>query len=151
MENDKLNPEQTYKTMMIVWFAILMSQIMFVFIIFVVKSELFRFDFSGPLLGSNPPVVLIAAGISIITLIASFVLKKKFLAQAVAEQKVALVQTATIVGCAFAEVSSLLGLMLAFAFDFKLFFVFSAFGIIGTLLHFPKRDDAHAASYKAGL
>ncbi len=151
MENEKLDPEQTYKTTMVVWFALLMSQFMFLFMIFVVRSELFRFDFSGPLLGENPLVVFVAAAVSITTLILSFVLKKKFLTQAVTEQKVGLVQTATIVGCALAEVSSLLGVVLALGFGFKLFFVFSALGIIGTLLHFPKREDAHAASSNARL
>jgi hypothetical protein len=46
------------------------------------------------------------------------------------------------------EAISLLGVALAFAFSYQYFFLWFALGILGTILHFPKRDNLVAASYK---
>lgn len=148
MSNENINVEEQYKTMTILWFALLFSQIMFLVVLFFVKPEIYRLDFSKPLLGENAPVVLALAFLSVSTVAASFVLRKKFLAQAVSEQKTELVQTALIVGCALCEAASLFGLVAAFAFSYQYFFLFFALGIGGTILHFPKRENLIAASYK---
>jgi len=41
-----------------------------------------------------------------------------------------------------------LGIVLAFAFAYQYFFAWFALGIIGILLHYPRRDDIVSASYK---
>lgn len=148
MDKGKSSSEQIYKTSVVIWFAILMSQVMFLVIVFVVKPELFRFDLGAPILGSNAEFVIAAVAVATVSLTASSALKKKFLALSVAEQKPSFFLIATIISVALAEVSSIIGVVLAFIFDYQFFFVFSALGIIGTLLHFPKRVDAHAASFK---
>ncbi|HKX83638.1 MAG TPA: hypothetical protein VJL58_05395 [Pyrinomonadaceae bacterium] len=76
-------------------------------------------------------------------------MKKKYLDQAVREQKVGLVQTAMIVGCALCESVSLFGLLLAFAFDYPYFWVLCALGIISTLFHFSTRKNIEGASFTA--
>lgn len=68
--------------------------------------------------------------------------------QAIQTGSIALVQTAVIIGCAMCELVSLFGIFIAFVFDFQFFFVFSALGIVGTLVHFPRRSDVHAAGFK---
>lgn len=149
MQNEKINPEGAYSTLLTIWGALLMSQFMFVVIVFFIKPELFRFDFAKPLLGENAVIVVALAAISLANLAISLVMRKKFIERAVNEQNIGLVQTGMIVGCALAEAISLFGLLLAFAFDYQYFFLFSILGMIGILLHFPKRGDIHAASYKA--
>jgi len=148
MPNEKINPEGAYGTLLTIWAALLMSQFMFLVIVFFTKPELFKFDLTKPLLGENAAIVVALAAISLADLVISIVLRKKFVERSVTEQNIGLVQTGMIVGCSLAEAISLFGLLLAFAFDYQYFFLFSMLGIIGILLHFPKRGDIHAASYK---
>ena len=148
MQNDKVNPEAAFKTMMSIWAALVMSQVFFPLIVFFAKPELFRFDLSKPLFGDFVVEIGFLGFISLVNLIVSFTLRKRFTDQAVSTSRIALVQTAMIIGCAICEIVSLFGVLVAFAFEFQFFFVFSALGIIGTLLHFPRRSDIHAASFK---
>jgi hypothetical protein len=46
------------------------------------------------------------------------------------------------------EAATLFGLVTAFVEDYLYFFIFFALGIVGILLHFPKRDDLMAAGFK---
>ena len=148
MSNENINPEGAYKTLIILWFALLMSQVMFLVIIFVAKPEVFRFDFTKPLLGENAPIVIALAILALVNFGLSFVMKKRSYEQAVAEQKIAYVQTGLIIACALCEAISLLGMVLAFAVSYQYFFLWFALGIFGVILHFPRRDTVIAASYK---
>lgn len=148
MRNGKINPEQAYTTLVIIWFALLVSQGLFVLVIFFARPELFRFDFTQPLLGNNAVVIGVLSLISLSSLVTSFVLRRRFLAQAIDEQKVELLQTALIAGCSACEVVSFIGILLAFLFSYQYFFFFSILGIAGTALHFPLRDNVHAASFR---
>lgn len=148
MQNQNSNVEGQYKTLAIIWFALLVSQIVLVVVIFFAKPEVFRFDFSKSLLGENTMMTVMFALLAISNLVMSFVLSRKYINQAIAEQKPALVQTAMIVGCALCEAISLFGVAMAFAFSYQYFFLWFALGIVGTILHFPKRDNLIAASYK---
>ncbi len=142
------NAEQSYKTLLIIWVALLISQLMFVVLIWFTKPELFKFDFSQPILGDNAMIVGVFAMLSVSDIVIGLVLRKKTLERSVAEQSIPLVQTAMIIGCALSEAISLFGVMLAFAFNYQYFFLFSILGVIGILLHFPRREELHAASYR---
>ncbi len=146
--NQKVNPEQAYRTLAIIWVALLSSQFMFLVIIFFSKPEILRFDFNKPLLGENAVMIIAFAALAIANFALSFIMKKRAFEQAIAEQKIAYIQTGLILACAFCEAISLLGIVLAFAFSYQYFFAWSALGILGILLHFPRRDDVIAASYK---
>lgn len=146
--NENLNIEQSYRTLVIIWFALLVSQVMLLVVIFFAKPEVLKFDLSKPLLGENAMIIIIFALLAISNLVMSFVLSRKNLKQAIAEQKIGLVQSAMIIGCALCEGISLFGVVLAFAFSYQYFFLWIALGIFGTILHFPKRDNLIAASYK---
>jgi F0F1-type ATP synthase membrane subunit c/vacuolar-type H+-ATPase subunit K len=143
------NVEQQYRTMTIIWAALLNSQILFLVMLYFIKPGIFSFDFTKPLLDERYSVVILAlAFVGISTFLMSFVLKSKFLKQAIETQKTAPVQTAMIIACALCESTTLFGLVLAFAFDYQYFFLWFALGILGIILHFPRRDQLAAASYK---
>lgn len=146
--NENLNVEQSYRTLMVIWFTLIVSQAIFFVLIYFAKPEVMKFDFSKPLLGDNAPVILVFALLAFVNLALSFVLERKNISQAIAEQKIEFVQTGMIIGCALCESVSLFGVVLAFAFSYQYFFLWIALGILGTILHFPKRDNLIAASYK---
>ena len=148
MQNQNTSVEQTYKTLVIIWAALFLSQFLFLVLIYFVRPEVFRFDFNQPLLGKNPEIVIALAFLAITEFVASLVLRRKFLKQAVAGHNVGMVQTAMIIGCSLCEAISLFGLLLVFLQSYQYFFLFFALAIFGFILHFPRRDDVTAASYK---
>lgn len=148
MQNPNPNVEQQYRILSVIWFVLLFSQVMFLVVVYFSRPEVFNFDFSKPLLGENPPITIAFAVLAIVNLIISFIIEKRAIEQAIAEQKPQLIQTGLIVACALCEAISILGLVLAFAFSYQYFFAWFAFGILGIILHFPKRGNLIAASYK---
>ena len=149
MENQKTNIEQIYRTLVVLWFALFVSQFLFLVVLYFVKPELFSFGFSQPLLpGKFAIIVGIFALVAITNIAVSFFLKKKYLDQAVAEQNVHFVQTALIVGSAMCESVSLFGLMLAFVADYQYFFLWFILGIGAMVFHFPRRDNLISAVYR---
>jgi hypothetical protein len=142
------NVEQSYKTLVIIWLALLASQVIFLVVIFFAKPEVFRFDLTKPALGENFVVTAAFAGLAIMNFGLSFVMKKRSYSQAAEKQQIAYVQTGLILACALCEAISLLGMVLAFVFSYQYFFLWFALGIFGILLHFPRRESVLAASYK---
>ncbi len=156
MQNRKPSIEAQYKTLLVLWAALLMSQLMFIVLVVFTRPTLFQFDFSQPILGSGTgdsgitPAMIAAFALAAITsVILSFAFRRRLNERGVAEQNTAHIQTGLIIALALCEASSLFGLALAFAFDYQYFFLWFILGILGMVLHFPKRDDLHAASYKA--
>ena len=148
MKDGKINVEQMYRTLAILWFTLFISQVLFLVVIFLTKPELFRFDFSKSLLDKNAIIIIIFALAAILNIAISFFLKKKYLNQAVADRNIHFVQTALIVGCALCESVSLFGMMLAFVADYQYFFLWFILGTGATIFHFPRRDNLIAAGYK---
>ena len=148
MQNRNSSVEQQYRILTVVWFVLLFSQIMFLAVIYFSKPEVFKFDFSKSPFGENPVFVVSFAFLAVVNLIVSFVIKKRCVEQAIAEQKIQYVQTGLIIGCALCEAISLLGMVLAFTVSYQYFFLWFLLGITGIILHFPKRDAVIAASYK---
>lgn len=146
--NQKPNVEQTYRTMLIVWFALLNSQLLLLVFLYFANPKVFGFDFSQSLLGENSAMVIGLAVLAVSAFLLSLVLRKRFIAQAINEQKIQLVQTGMIIGCALCESITLFGLVMAFAINYQYFFLWFALGILGIILHFPRRENLIAASYK---
>ncbi len=142
------NVERNYQTMLVIWAALLLSQLILLVVVYFAKPEVYKFDFTKPFLGENPVLIIAFAVIAVTNLAFSFVMKKRSFVQAVEKQQIALVQTGSILAYAFCEAISLLGIVLAFAFSYQYFFVWFALGILGFILHFPRRDDVVSASYK---
>jgi hypothetical protein len=132
-----------YRTMLILWFALLMSVVMFFVLTIVAAPVPFDEDRDAP-----TSVILFAlAGVGTFLVVLSFAVKRKMLQRSVEKQEPMLVQQAMIVACAMCEVSALMGTFERFAIgsgDHYLLFLVSAIGIV---LHFPKRDHLLAASW----
>lgn len=144
----KQSVEQLYKTNKILWSAFLISQSVFFMILYTTKPELFKFDFSKPFLGDNLIVVAILGMLAIMNLFIGLFLRMQSIERAVEEQNPNVLQTGLIIGLAFCESLSILGLVLAFAFDYQYFFLWFVLAIIGMLLHFPRRQNYQNASFK---
>ncbi len=147
-QDEKVSTEAIYKNLAVIWLALFMSQFSFLLVLYFAEPSVFEFDFSKPVLDQNAIIIAIFAVVGALNFALSFVLKKKFLDQAIDEQNVSLVQTAVIVGCALCESVSLFGMMLAFVAEYQYFFVWFFIGIVGMLFHFPKRDNVNAANFK---
>lgn len=148
MSEQKSNVEAQYKTMVIIWAALLMSQVMFVLMLFLTKPNLFKFDFSKPMAGVSGAMVIGFAVAALTAVGFSFAFRKRLNERAVAAQDTGQVQSGLIIALALCEASSLFGLALAFAFDYQYFFLWIGLGVVGMILHFPKRDELHAASFR---
>jgi FtsH-binding integral membrane protein len=139
------NLNARYQTLLILWFALLMSIGMFFGVTLFVAPEI----------GNNPRnstnsiaiVVLTALGMSLVIL--SFVVKRKLLERSVETQDINLVQQALVVACAMCEASALLGIIERFSFSVGASYLLFLLAAAGTALHFPKRDQLEAASYKS--
>ena len=141
--------ELMHKNLLVIWLALFSSQFMFLAIVYFVDPKLFEFDFTKPLLDQNSMIIIIFAVFGFFNLMASFVLKKKFLNEAVTKQKPELVQNAILVACALCETVTLFGFMLAFVAEYQYFFVWMIVGALGMLFHFPiKKYLVNASSRK---
>ena len=142
------NVKVRYETLVVIWFALLFSQLMFLGIIYVVKPELYDFTSAGPLLSDQPLIIIAFAAAAIAFFALSQVLSGQHLRRAVEDQDQTCVQTGLVLGCALSEVSSLLGVILAFVFEYHYFYLWIALGALGILLNFPRKSALDAASYK---
>ncbi len=137
------NTEQIYRTLLTLWAAFLMSQFMIAVVIFISKPELFKFDFSKPVISE---LAVLFAFTAIICFAMSFIFKAKYIKSAIDNRKPQEIQIALIISVAFCEAITIFGLILGFS-NYPYFFVWIIFGIIGILLHFPKRQNLIDASY----
>ena len=132
-----------YRSMLTLWFALLMSVVMFFVMTIVVAPAPFDSDRDAP-----TSVVLFAlAAVGTFLVVLSFAVKRKMLQRSVEKQEVMLVQQALVLACAMCEVSALFGVLERFVIgsgDHYLLFLVSA---VGLALHFPKRDHLLAASW----
>lgn len=138
----------SYQTLVTLWFAMLSSQVIFVVMVYFIKPELFVFDESRSVFDEMPLVTVVFALIAIVFFILSFVLRGQHMRRAVQDQDAGCVQTGLLLGCALSEIPSLLGLVLAFAFDHPYFYLWIALGALGVLMHFPRKGSLDAATYK---
>lgn len=143
------NVKVKYETLVVIWGALLFSQLIFLVLVYVIKPELFVFDFSPPLLGKHAIVTLLFAVAAVAVFILSFLLRRQHMRRAVIDQDAGCVQTGLVLGCALSEISSILGVVLAFVFDYHYFFLWIALGLIGVLCHFPRRHNLLAAGFKS--
>jgi F0F1-type ATP synthase membrane subunit c/vacuolar-type H+-ATPase subunit K len=144
----KQNVEQLYKTNLVLWSVFLMSQSVFFMVLYFAKPELFKFDFTKPLAGENFVIVAAFGLMAILNLFVGLFLRFQTVQRAIEEQKPMMLQTALILGLAFCESISIFGLILALGFNYQYFFLWIILGIIGMMLHYPKRQNYHDASFR---
>jgi hypothetical protein len=80
--------------------------------------------------------------------ILSFPVKAKLLERSVETQDVTLVQKALIVACAICEAAGFLALLEFFTVGNREYVLLLLAGAVGIALHFPRRSQLEAASYK---
>lgn len=132
-----------YRTMLILWLALLMSVVMFFVMTIVAAPEPLDQDRAAP----SSVVLFALTGVGTFLVVISFLVKRKMLQRSVEKQEPMLVQQALVVACAMCEVSALFGVFERFGIasgDHYVLFLVSAIGIA---LHFPKRDQLLAASW----
>ena len=135
-----------YRTMLVLWFALLMSIVMLFVITMVVAPVPADPDRDAP----ASLVLFVMAGVGTFLVVLSFAVKRKLLQRSVEEQDVMLVQQALIVACAMCEASALLGVAERFLIGSGDHYVLFIVAVIGIALHFPKRDQLLAASRNEG-
>ena len=148
MNEPKPNLVAQYQTLIVLWAAVLISQVMLLVLLFFIKNELFELQFSQPIEGQSGAMILGFAVAAITCVGFSFAFKRRFLERAVEQREPRLFQTGLIIAVALCEASSLIGMCLAFAFDYQYFFTWFILGIAATLFHFPRQSDLLAAGYK---
>jgi hypothetical protein len=134
-----------YRSLVIIWLALLVSQIMFFAIVLIVKPGILNFDRSVPSLGNQPLIVLAFAVAAIAFFVLSIVLSRQHMRRAIIDHDQACVQTGLVLGCALSEVSTLLGVVLAFVWSYQYFFLWILLGTIGILINFPRKSTLEAA------
>jgi len=144
MQSEKVE----YQTLVVIWAALLMSQVMFLVLIYFIKPELYAFDFSSSPLGDQPLVTIVFAIAALTVFALSFVLRNQYMRRAVSDRNTGCVQTGLVLACALSEMCSILGVILAIAFGYQYFFLWIALGLIGILLHFPRKGNLDAASFQ---
>ena len=139
--NEKTEPDinARYRTLLILWFAICMSVLMFL--------ALTRL---APVAASeNPKLTLVLNSLGLVPVGLSFLLKQKTLAKAVATQRLDLVQSAYVLSFALCESSALFGLLDHFIIGSSYYYFGFVIAGIGLLLHFPQKQNlVNASSYK---
>ena len=142
MEN---NLNARYQTLLILWFALLMSIGMF-FVLTLFAAPKIVDDAPNP---TNSVAVIVLTAVGAFIVVLSFVVKRKLLERSVERQDITLVQQALIVPCAMCEASALLGLFERFSSRSSASYLLFLLAAAGTALHFPKRGQLEAASYKS--
>jgi|SRR5688500_4684156 len=132
-----------YRSMLILWFALLMSVVMFFVLTIVAAPAPFDRERNAP-----TSVVLFAlAAVGTFLVVLSFAAKRKMLQRSVEKQEPMLVQQALVVACAMCEVSALFGVLERFAIGSGDHYVLFLVSAIGIALHFPKRNQLIEASW----
>ena len=149
MSYERTELDQKIRTMTIIWLVLLMSQFMFLGVVYSVRPDLFASRPDAPLLVDEPVIVLVFAALALTNLAISFILRAKAVEHAVTTQDPNYVGTGLIIGCAFCETISILGVVLALAFAYQYFYVWFVVGILGILLHYPRRKQFIDAGFNS--
>ena len=134
----KTNPDARYRTLLILWFALTMSVLMYLLFVQLTMAEV----------DPNQKLSLALNTLGLVPVALSFLFKQKILERSVEEQRVDLVQVAYVVSFAFCEVPALLGLVDHFVTGSKYYIVGFSIAGLGILLHFPLKKNLIAASYR---
>lgn len=144
-----------YRTLVAIWFALLMSQVLFFVLIWFVKPELvsiryFSADSFRDVLGTQPLITLVFAGSALIFFVLSQAIARQHMRRAIRDHDAGCIQTGLVIGCALSEISSILGVILALLFNYPYFYLWIALGALGILMNFPRRSNLNAATLEPG-
>jgi len=138
------NLDKRYQTLVVLWFALLMSIGMYFLFSMLVAPRVTNEP-------RNPPSSLLIVALTALgtfLVIASFAVKRKLLERSVEKQDVSLVQKGLVIACAMCEVCALLGLLEHFIIGNREYYFLFLLAAAGTALHFPRRSQLESASYR---
>ena len=130
--------EARHKVFLILWFALFVSVMLFLVLVLVTGSN------GTP----NPTLSYALLGVGATTVLVSFLLKNQLVQKAINNNDIAALQSAHIVSLALCESAGLLGVFDRFVTASQTSWLLFAIAAIGILLHFPKKDQIRAVSYK---
>ena len=138
--NSQFNIEQRLRTIRILWIAMLFSVVVYYVFTLFVPQQIER--------QPNSTVSLFLLAVGVLATIISFPIKRRFLNQAVDQQRVQVLQQGYIFTWAVNEIAALFGLLDFFLTGNRYYFVLFLIAAIGLLLHYPKRQHLIDASWK---
>jgi hypothetical protein len=136
----KGNIEARYRTMVILWIGQIMSVLMFFLVTQFVEVPADRPE--------NNVLSFVFAAVGTFCAIISFVVRTKLLRESVEKQDLAKVQSAYIVARALCEVPAILGVAERFLLPGREYLLLLIISLLAMILHYPRRSDLLAASYK---
>jgi hypothetical protein len=141
----EIDLKQRYQTMLTLWFALLASVGMYFVFLTIARPQVV----SEPQTPTSALPIIVFTAAAMVLVLGSFVIKAKLLAQSIEKHDVLLVQKAMVIACAMCEVSAILGVVACFAFNTGRESVWLLLlGAAGIALHFPRRSQLEAASFK---
>lgn len=142
-QSQNTNAESLFRTMLTVWFAILVSVGLLFLITLLVRTEQ-----SQQPQDHSAWLNYVSFALGLLTFAFSFPLKRKWLAHAIERQKVGLVFLGVIIALALCEATSLFGVMAFFVTASPYYYVLFVVSAVGMLLHFPRKSQLLTASHK---
>lgn len=146
LENANTDINLKYRNLVMIWLAVVVFQLLLFGLTYLVKTEIFRFEFQQDFLDDIWIIVILAVIFGLEGLIFSFITPVRYLKRSIADQNPELVQTALIMAIAKSSSTFLWGVFLAFGFDYQYFFLWMVAGFLVTILHFPLRSNLQKAS-----
>ena len=128
--------EARHRIILMVWFSLLMSiSIFFVMTIMIPGNS------------ANPNTTLSFAliGLAFMGVVASVLIKQRVVQHATEKRDAALLQTGYVLSFALCESAAIWGLVDHFVTGSSYYYFSFALGVLGMLLHFPKKDHVRAA------
>jgi hypothetical protein len=141
-ESDVKKIDGQYRTLLVLWIAF-QPTIAFYFVLTLLQPNREQLE--------NRVLSLVFSAISAFLVVVSFPVKKTFLTRSVDTQQVGLVSSGLVLAMALCEAAGLLALLDFFIAHDRYYFILMALAFVGVLLHFPRRTQVEAASFKNAL
>jgi len=136
MNSDQRTINDRYRTMLILWFAMAMSLVLWLVLIHFINT-------TNPV---NLKLGFLLVCLGLVPMSSSFLVKQVLLGRAIERQDAMVVQQAYVTAWALCEAAALLGLLAHFVAASPHYYVGFAVGGVGIVLHFPQKKHLLAAS-----
>ncbi|MGZ5436958.1 MAG: hypothetical protein ACXWID_06355 [Pyrinomonadaceae bacterium] len=134
-----INVDARYQTIFIIWMAILMTVVLYLFLIWMTPK---------PPDPEKSSLAIVLSALSVVPVAISFYVKSTILARARETQDLPQVQQGYVTGFALSEIAVLLGVLIHFVTGSPYTFVAIAIGTTSLLLHFPRKQHLIDATFK---
>ena len=129
--------EARHRVILIIWFALLMSISLFLGLTFVIP---------GNTAAPNMTLSFMFIGLAFLLVVASVLMKSRVVQRAIEKHDPVLLQSGYIIAFALCESAAIWGLVDHISTGSKYYFASFAIGVLGMLVHFPKKDHVRAAT-----